>query len=156
MKRLYKVKGSLSFSHFFLYNLYIVVWLQHGRVEAESGGSRLSTLMIDIPGDLVWDLPCVQQASYLEGGPLMWMLPLYLHVNQKSGPSCSKLTMSLLNDSLKFTSSDAQICWNFFAEKMWVAFAMQKLLTFFQQKISEYCILNLLKQLMKWRFGYQQ
>ena len=27
----------------------------------------------------------------------------------------------------------------FFAEKMWVAFAVQKLLTFFQQKISEYC-----------------
>ena len=50
----------------------------------ESGSSRPSTLMIDIPGDLVWDLPCVQQASYLEGGPLMWMLPLYLHVNQKS------------------------------------------------------------------------
>ena len=40
--------------------------------------------MIDIPGDLVWDLPYVQQASYLEGGPLMWMLPLYLQVNQKS------------------------------------------------------------------------
>ena len=38
----------------------------------------------------------------------------------------------------------------FFAEKMWVAFAMQKLLTFFQQKISEYCILNPLKQLTKW------
>ena len=51
---------------------------------AESGSSRLSTLMIDIPGDLVWDLPCIQQASYLEWGPLMWMLPLYLHVNQKS------------------------------------------------------------------------
>ena len=26
----------------------------------------------------------VRSASYLEGGPLMWMLPLYLHVNQKS------------------------------------------------------------------------
>ena len=26
----------------------------------------------------------VQQANYLEGGPLMCMLPLYLHVNQKS------------------------------------------------------------------------
>ena len=26
----------------------------------------------------------MQQASYLEGVPLMWMLPLYLHVNQKS------------------------------------------------------------------------
>ena len=51
---------------------------------AESGSSPLSTLMIDVPGDLVWDLPCVQQASYLEGGPLMWMLPLYLHANQKS------------------------------------------------------------------------
>ena len=45
------------------------------------------------------------------------------------GPSCSKLTM-LVNDSLKFTSSDTQICWNFFAEKMWV----QKLLTFFFSK----------------------
>ena len=37
-----------------------------------------------IPGDLVWDLPCVQQASYVEGGPLMWMLSLYLHGNQRS------------------------------------------------------------------------
>ena len=26
----------------------------------------------------------MQQASYLEGVPLMWMLSLYLHVNQKS------------------------------------------------------------------------
>ena len=26
----------------------------------------------------------MQQANYLEGGPLMWMLPLYVHVNQKS------------------------------------------------------------------------
>ena len=37
-----------------------------------------------------------------------------------------------------------------FAENMWVAFAVQKLLTFFQQKISEYCLLNPLKQLTKW------
>ena len=29
---------------------------------------------------------------------------------QFSGPSCSKLTTSLVNDSLKFTSSDTQIC----------------------------------------------
>ena len=27
-----------------------------------------------------------------------------------TGPSCSKLTMSLVNDSLKFTSSNMQIC----------------------------------------------
>ena len=66
---------------------------------AESGSSRLSTLMTDIPGDLVWDLPCVQQASYLERGPLMWMLPLYLHVNQKSDYDdiCSLETLKNVN-----------------------------------------------------------
>ena len=68
----------------------------------------------------------------------------------RTRPSCSKLTTSLVNDSLKFALSDTQICWNFLLKKMWVAFAVQKLLTFFQQKISEYCILNLLKQLTKW------
>ena len=50
---------------------------------AEEKGRRewkLSTLMIDTLGDIVWYLSCVQQASYLEG-PLI--LPLYLHVNQK-------------------------------------------------------------------------
>ena len=26
----------------------------------------------------------MQQASYLEGGPLLWILPLYLHINKKS------------------------------------------------------------------------
>ena len=38
---------------------------------------------------------------------VLWSLP---------GPSCSKLTMSLVNDSndsLKLTLSDTQICWNF-------------------------------------------
>ena len=35
-----------------------------------------------------------------------------------SGPSCSKLTTSLVNDSLKLTSSDTQIFRIFFAEKM--------------------------------------
>ena len=51
---------------------------------AESGSFRLSTLMIDIPAYPMWDLTYVQQASPLEGGPLIWMLPLYLHINQKS------------------------------------------------------------------------
>ena len=54
------------------------------RGSAGSGSSRLSTLMIEICGNLEWNTPCMQQASYLEGGPLMWMLLLYLHVNQKS------------------------------------------------------------------------
>ena len=47
---------------------------------------------------------------------------------QKSGPRCSKLTTSLVNDSLKFTSSDPQICWNFLLN------AVQKLLTFSSKK----------------------
>ena len=50
---------------------------------AESESSQLSTLMIETPGDLMWDLPCAQQASCLEGGPLLWIWPLYLQVNQK-------------------------------------------------------------------------
>ena len=43
-------------------------WLQ-------SGSSQLLTLITETPGGLLRDLPCVQQASYLEGGPLMWMFP---------------------------------------------------------------------------------
>ena len=34
----------------------------------------------------------------------------YLRGLYTPGPSCSKLTMSLVNDSLKFTLSDTQIC----------------------------------------------
>ena len=35
----------------------------------------------------------------------------------RTGPSCSKLTMSLVNDSLKFRSSVTQICRNFLLKK---------------------------------------
>ena len=35
---------------------------------------------------------------------------LYGETRKLPGPSCSKLTMSLVKDSLKFTSSDTQIC----------------------------------------------
>ena len=35
------------------------------------------------------------------------VIPVYIIT---LGPSCLKLTMSLVNDSLKFTSSDTQIC----------------------------------------------
>ena len=80
-------------------------------------------------------------------------------------PSCSNLTMLFVNDSLKFTSSDTQICWYFFAEKMWVAFAPQKLLTFFQQKnirilyiesaktVNEMTLNELVKLTTLWKIG---
>ena len=49
-----------------------------------SGSSQQLTPKKGAPGDQVPDLPCVQLASYLEGGPLMWMMPLHLHVNKKT------------------------------------------------------------------------
>ena len=49
-----------------------------------SGSSQQLTLKKGAPGDQMWDLLCVQLASYLEGGPLMWMMPLHLRDYQKS------------------------------------------------------------------------
>ena len=49
-----------------------------------SGSSRQLTIKKGAPGDQVPDLLCVQLASYLERAPLMWMMPLHLHVYQKS------------------------------------------------------------------------
>ena len=61
---------------------------KHGRnwqrKTAVSGSSPQLTLKKGAPGDQVWDLLCVQLASYLERGPLMWMMPLHLHINQNS------------------------------------------------------------------------
>ena len=51
---------------------------------AMSGSLRQLTLKKGAPEDQVWDLLFVQLASYLEGGPLMWMMPMHLHGNQKS------------------------------------------------------------------------
>ena len=36
------------------------------------------------PGDQMWDLLCLHLASYLEGGPLISIMPLHLHINQIS------------------------------------------------------------------------
>ena len=64
--------------------------------------------------------------------------------NNLQGPvvqSIISLTSSLKVISLAVLADSIHNILIFFAEKMWVAFAMQKLLTFFQQKISAYlCI----------------
>ena len=52
--------------------------------------------------------------------------------------SIVSLTTSLRVISLTVSADPIYSILIFFAEKMWVAFALQKLLTFFQQKISEY------------------
>ena len=55
--------------------------------------------------------------------------------------SVVSLTSSLRVISLPVLADSIYNILIFFAEKMWVAFALQKLLTFFQQKISAYlCI----------------
>ena len=59
----------------------------------------------------------------------------------KTGPivqSIISLTSSLRVISWTVLAGSIYNILIFFAEKMWVAFALQKLLTFFQQKISAY------------------
>ena len=48
------------------------------------------------------------QPAHLQGLNRAFTVRLQNHWT--SGPSCSKLTMSLVNDLLKFTLSDMQIC----------------------------------------------
>ena len=68
----------------------------------------------------------------------------YLDIIKYLGPvvqSVVSLTSSLRVISLTVLADSIYNILIFFAEKMWVAFALQKLLTFFQQKISAYlCI----------------
>ena len=59
------------------------------------------------------------------------VLPLYQTHGQ--GPSCLKLTTSLFNETLKFQTFISQIGQYFFVEKMWEAFAAQKLLSSFKK-----------------------
>ena len=83
----------------------------------------------------------------------------------RSGPSCSKLTMSLVNDSLKFTSSDMQICWFFFCWKNVSSFCTAKATHIFSAKnirilyiesaktVSEMTLNELVKLTMLWTTG---
>ena len=64
-----------------------------------------------------------------------------LHILDSQGPvvqSVVSLTSSLRVISLTILTDSIYNILKFFAEKMWVAFALQKLLTFFQQKILAY------------------
>ena len=68
----------------------------------------------------------------------LWELVLI----SRYGPGCSKLTTPLVKVSLKFQMLISQIHLYFFYEKMCEAFALQKLLSFFQQKISVYLVIK--------------
>ena len=45
----------------------------------------------------MWDLLCVQVANYLDGGPLMWMMPLQLHVNKKHDDDDAKWMLQMVH-----------------------------------------------------------
>ena len=64
------------------------------------------------------------------------ILGLRCLLKRAPGSGCSKLTMWLVNISIKFQSLISEICQHFLLKKMREAFAMQKLLSHFQQKIS--------------------
>ena len=62
----------------------------------------------------------------------------YSEVQGPAVQSVVSLTSSLRVISLTVLADSMYNFLKLFAEKMWVAFALQKLLTFFQQKISAY------------------
>ena len=61
--------------------------------------------------------------------------------SKRSGPGCSKLTTSLVNVSFKFQTLISNICQYFLLKKCMKL--LQKLLSFFQQKISVYLVIKL-------------
>ena len=63
-------------------------------------------------------------------------------VSETPGPGCSKLTTSLVNVWLNFQELISQICQYFLLKKCEKLFALQKLLSFFQQKISVYLVIK--------------
>ena len=72
----------------------------------------------------------------------------YWASDERPGPavqSVVSLTSSLRVISLTVLADSMHNILIFFAEKMWVAFALQKLLTFFQQTISAYLRITLCK-----------
>ena len=65
------------------------------------------------------------------------------HLGKQSGSGCSNLTTLLANVSLKFQTSKTEICQYFLSKKCEKLLqGRQKLLSFFQQKISVYLVIK--------------
>ena len=87
-----------------------------------------------IPVHLLYILCCITTDFDLHGQAVNVLGPVV--------QSVVSLTSSLRVISLTVLADSIHNILIFFAEKMWVAFALQKLLTFFQQKISAYLRIN--------------
>ena len=77
-------------------------------------------------------------ATFFSQQPLVFFLFLHKNILGPVVQSIVSLTSLLRVISLSVLADSIYSILIFFAEKMWVAFALQKLLTFFQQKISAY------------------
>ena len=101
-----------------------------------------------ICGGAVWPVCfCIHELPYKK--MYLWTYPIrrlrtarrrlwFLTIQGPVVQSVISLTSSLRVISLTVLADSIYSILIFFAEKMWVAFALQKLLTFFQQKISAY------------------
>ena len=85
--------------------------------------------------------------------PTFWheLLP----VQWTPGPSCSKLTMSLVNDLLKFTLSDMQICWNFLLKATHIFSAKNIRILYIEsaKTVNETTLKELVNPMMLWTTG---
>ena len=59
----------------------------------------------------------MQLASYLEGGPLIWMMPLHLHVNQKSDCDDDMSSLGVRSIVCLFDSTSIVQCQQDYLEK---------------------------------------
>ena len=135
-------------------NLMNLRWV-HRLIWAIAGRSCSTVFSCDLTNDKVKNGIDVKWRYTFKSLLSNWQLDkfvIYERIIQIPGPSCSKLTTSLVNDLLKFTSSDMQICWTTVGQAKEYAelFCWKSYSHFFSKKISEYCVLNPLKQLTKW------
>ena len=87
------------------------------------------------------DPKAICSSNFFEVGDIIHVNDMNSLIPKDMGPvvqSIVSLTSSLRVISLTVLADSIYNILIFFAEKMWVAFALQKLLTFFQQKISAY------------------
>ena len=85
-----------------------------------------------------------------------WMVvPKMFFKLKRSGPSCSKLTMSLVNDSWKFTSSDTHICWNCSAKAIHIFSAKNNRILYIEsaKTVNEMTLNELVKLTTLWTTG---
>ena len=83
-------------------------------------------------------LPSFSHFCWIMKGCCQLLVKVYAKVLRPVVQSIASWTSLLRVISLIVLADSIYNIMIFFAEKMWVAFALQKLLTFFQQKISAY------------------